>query len=123
MTIKVVKEKILKEELKKITQETFETVVKVTVDIKKEILAVGGEFHSDGQEILMEQENSEIEDVWGISFYPWNSPESRIEYIALINIKPVLGNSDMMIEEKEVRDKIKIIVNNLLLKDEETLAS
>lgn len=121
MIIKIVREKIKKKDLLKIVEETFGTMAKVAVDIEKKILAIGGEFHADGQGLLVTQEGSDAQNVWGINFYPFYLPEKRIEYIALINIKPNLGNRDMMIQDKIIRDKIKNIVNKLLLENHETL--
>lgn len=123
MTIKIVKEKISKEELTKIAEETFGSVVKVSVDVEKEILAIGGDWHTEGQELLVEKEGSDAQNVWGINFYPWNPVGQRIEYVALINIKPSLGHRDMTIRDKLIRDRIKNIVNKLLLEDNETLTS
>lgn len=120
--IRIVKEKISKEELKKITEEGFGTVVKVAVDVEKEILALGGEWHSEGQKLLVETEDSDGQNVWGINFYPFKPSAERIEYIALINIKSASGNRDMLIQDREIRDKIKNIINKLLLADDEAVA-
>lgn len=122
MTIKIVKEKIKKNELLEIVEEIFGIAAKAAVDIEKEILAIGGEFHIEAQDLLVKQEDSDAQDVWGINFYPFNLAENRIEYTALINIKAGLGHRNMRIEKKEIRDKIKIIINKLLLGDNETLA-
>jgi len=123
MELKIIKEKIAKEELKNILEEGFGALVKVDVDIKKEILAIGGEFHAEGQELLVEEAGANGQDVWGINFYPFNEPEKRIEYESLINIKPALGARNMLIQDKGIRQTVKAIINKLLLKDDETLAS
>jgi len=117
---KIIKEKISKRELKNIVNENFETMVKVDVDVKKEIITVGGEWHSEGDELLGKNGSSR-EDVWGVNFYPWNSPEKRIEYISLINIKPAFGYRDMEIKDKTIKEKISSIVEKLLLNNNENL--
>jgi hypothetical protein len=54
------------------------------VDIRRNILAGGGEMHADCEQHLLEN-GSEQDDIWGANWYP---AEQRIEYEALINISP-----------------------------------
>ena len=119
--IRIVKEKISSEELQRITKEGFGTLLKVAVDLEKGILAAGGEWHAEGQDLLVSQENSDAQNVWGANFYPFEKGERRIEYIALINIKPALGSRKMEIVDQKIRQKIKQITEKLLLADDETL--
>ncbi|MBU4481374.1 hypothetical protein KKH59_03615 [Patescibacteria group bacterium] len=121
MEIKIVKEKISKQELKKITEEGFGTVVKAVIDVEKEILALGGEWHSEAQDLLFNKEYSNPESAWGINFHPFENGKRRIEYVALINIKPALGNREMEINDSSIRQKIKDVVEKLLLDENETL--
>jgi len=123
MKIEIIKKRISKEELKKLIEEGFGTLVKVAIDIEKEILAVGGEWHAEGQDLLVKEEKSDGQNVWGINFHPFEKGERRIEYIALINIKPALGNRKMEIEVRAIRQKIKEIVEKLILSDDETLSA
>lgn len=120
MQVRIVKEKISKKELERILKKNYGEMVKVDVDVKKEILAIGGEWHSEGEELLNAQEGSRREDVWGVNFYPGRSPKQRIEYVALINIKPS-RNLQMEIEDIRIREKIQAIIEMLLLKNNETL--
>lgn len=114
MTIKIIKEKITKEELKKIAQENYGDMVKAVVDIEKEIIAIGGELHADANELLIEKENSNQKNVWGINIYPEESKEKLIEFDSLINIRPSANNRSMGVENKETREKIKQIVDKLI---------
>lgn len=120
MKAQIIKEKISKEDLARITKENYGEMVKVDVDIKREILAVGGEWHSEGDELL-NQDGSSGEDVWGVNFYPWNSSGKRIMYNSLINIKPGIGHTEMEIRDEAIKSKIKEIVEKLLLANDETL--
>jgi len=121
MQAQIVKEKISKEELVKITKENYGKMVKVDIDIKKEILAIGGEWHSEGDKLLNAQEGSHRENVWGVNFYPWRKAEKRIEYNSLINIKPSIGHTKMEIQNGEVRNKIRAVIEKFLLSNDETL--
>ncbi len=107
MTIKVIKEKIKKDEL-------GEDTVKGVVDIEKEIIALGGEFHSDANSLLIEKENSSQRDIWGFNISPNKSKEQRLEFVSLINIRPADNNFDMEIQNPEIRKKIKQIVDKLI---------
>jgi len=121
MKVQIMREKISKAELARIAKEGFGNMVKVDVDVKREILAIGGEWHSEGDELLSQTEGYSRENVWGVNFYPWNSPEKRIVYTSLINIKPNFGYRTMEIQEKEIREKIHKVIEKLLLAADETL--
>ena len=86
------------------------TYIKLAVDVDRDILAGGGEYHADCEEILLE-DGSRQEDIWGADWYP----ESKIvEFVALINIRPRQNNRGMEIEDPELRMKIETIIRRLL---------
>ena len=117
---RIVREKIPKEALSAAARENFETMVKVAVDVARGLLTVGGEWHSEGQELLVRDGSSGAE-VWGVNFYPWHEPKNRIEYIALINIKPSVPNRAMEIHDTHVKQEIHDIVQTLLLSDDKAM--
>ena len=86
----------------------------MVVDIEKEIIAIGGELHSDEQELLIEKEGSKNETLWGINIYPTKPRDKWLEFNSLINIKPLFENRSMEIENLEIREKIKGIINKLI---------
>jgi Protein of unknown function (DUF5674) len=90
--------------------EELETYIKLAIDVEKNILAGGGEYHADCEEALLE-DGSRQEDIWGADWYP----ESRIvELGALINIRPHQGNRGMEIEDPKLRERIETIIRTLL---------
>ncbi|MBI4086128.1 MAG: hypothetical protein HY433_02725 [Candidatus Liptonbacteria bacterium] len=111
MNIKIVEDKISLRELREIAQEFYTTMVKGVVDIEKEIVAFGGEYHADANEVMMEN-GSRQNDVWGFNVYFDRPRESWIEYISLINIRPKAGNMEMEIQDKNIRDKMEAIINS-----------
>ena len=121
MNPKIVREKILKQDLAQITKENFGNMVKVAIDVSREILAIGGEWHSQGDELLSKEEGYSSKNVWGVNFYPWNAPEKRIDYISLINIKPSFGHRQMEIQDEEIRETARMIIEKLLLASNENL--
>jgi len=115
MEIKIIKDPISKKELVDFAKEQFGSLIKVVVDIEQGIMAIGGEMHADEEVMLMEQESSKREYTWGINLYPEKSGEELIEFDSIINIKPSYGNRSREVENPEIREKIKIIINKLVV--------
>lgn len=113
--IHIIKDPITKVELKKIAEERFGDLVKGAVDIEQEFMALGGELHIDEAVILNEQCQSKGQDIWGINLYPDKTGEDMIEFDSMINLKPSLGNRTRSVDRQEIREKIKKIVNKLIL--------
>lgn len=111
--MKIVTEKIKLKELKEMTAVMLGNMVKAVVDIKKEIMVVDAELHSD-EEALLLKEGSKQEDIWGINIYPDLSADERIEFDSLINLRPKSGNRTRGIDDPKIHDKIKSIVNRLI---------
>lgn len=106
-------------ELKEMAKNMFGDFVKAVVDVEKEIMAVDAEFHSDLMQFLIEKENSEPKNLWGINFYPEMKNDNFIEFDSMINLKPGLGNRTRGVENSETREKIIKIVKNLFLSSQE----
>lgn len=89
--------------------EELGTYIKLAVDVERNILAGGGEYHADCEEALLE-DGSRQEDVWGADWYP----DSRmVAFSALINIRPRQNNFGMEIQDPKVRTNIETIVRRL----------
>ena len=83
-------ERIAPAELRRLVDLFFEDMVKYVVDVERGVLAVGGEMHSDAEQVLLE-DGSRQADLWGANYYPGRGREECIEYTALINIRPAQG--------------------------------
>lgn len=83
--------------------------IKVAVDIKRNLLAGGGELHADCEHVLLEN-GSYSTDIWGADWYPYNR---AIEYESLINLKP-RQNRSMNIIDGTVRKRVAEVVRALL---------
>ena len=114
MEILIVKNFIRKDELHKIAAAGFGDVVKAVVDIKQNIMALGGELHADEEAKLTEEYGSKREDLWGINLYPKKTGADWIEFDSMINIKPQYGNSSRGIEDEVIRVKIVSLVNKIV---------
>jgi len=113
--MKIIKEKVSIQEFKKFA-EIFDGLVKAVVDIENEIMAVGGELHSDEEAFLL-QEGSKHQNLWGINLYPEKYPdEDWVEFDSIINLRPSLGNKTRGVDNSEIRKKIVEVVNKLVVK-------
>ena len=100
--------------VKKLAKNDLGEMIKAVVDVKKGIIAIGGEWHSDAEEILL-KDGSLQSDLWGINLYPFRSQEQIIEFSSLINIRPKIGNRTMIVEIPEVRAKIIEIIGEMII--------
>lgn len=112
--MKIVKDKIEISELKEMAKRMYENLVKAIVDIEKEIIAVDAEMHVDLEQFLIEKENSEPKNLWGINIWPEKSGNDFIEFDSMINLKPGLGNRTRGIDSSEIREKVTKIVKKLV---------
>lgn len=115
MEIRIIKDPITREELKRIAQERYGDLVKAVVDVGQGIMAVGGGFHAHEELLLMEQEGSKRENTWGINLLPNISGKGFLEFDSLINLKPSFGNRSRGVEDAAIREQIKKIVEKLIL--------
>jgi len=88
-------------------------MIKAVVDLKKEIIALDGELHADLEALLIEKDSRQ-ENLWGINLYLEKPLKERIEYTALINIRPSQDNPSMEIENTKIKKKIGEVVNKLI---------
>ena len=88
--------------------ERFEEMVKYVVDVERRLIAIGGEMHSDAEQVLLE-EGSRQADLWGANYYPGRGREGCIEYTSLINIRPASGNRGMELHDPALRQTVQEI--------------
>ena len=94
MKIHVLRQPAAEKEIREMMEE-LETYIKLAVDVERGILAGGGEYHADCEEILLEEESRQ-EDIWDVDWYP---ESRRVEFVALLNIRPRQGNRGMEVED------------------------
>ncbi|MCX7661886.1 MAG: DUF5674 family protein [Candidatus Omnitrophica bacterium] len=114
MKIRLINSPITKEELKKIAKEGFGDLVKAVVDIRKELIVLGGELHTD-EEVLLLESGSNQEDLWGINLYPFKEKEDFIEFDSVINLRPKQKNFSRGIDDPKIKEAIKEIVKKLIV--------
>ena len=117
-TIVIVRQRIDRAELARLVAAHFGDMVKLVVDLRREVVAVGGELHADAEQSLLEQ-GSRQADVWGANYYPGRGPEGCLECTALINIRPSQGNPAMEIQGDETREAVRLLVERVVGRGEE----
>lgn len=88
----------------------YESMIKIVVDIRLRVLAGGGEMHSDCESVLLD-DGSEQDDLWGANWYP---AEQQIVYESLINIRPRMGNRNILIQSDELRAQVEFVTLEIL---------
>lgn len=114
MDIRIITDAITRAQALEIGKEFYGDMVKGVADIEKGIIALGGEYHMDAANILVEH-GSEGKDLWGFNVYPNVTDTNWIEYTSLINIRPDKNNRGMLIESQEIRDRVRGIIEKLII--------
>ena len=107
--IHLLKEKVTPAQVQEMLQE-YEGMVKIVVDIRRRFLSGGGEMHADCESVLLD-DGSEQDDLWGANWYP---AEQRIEFESLINIRPRLGNRNILIQDENLRKQVESVTREIL---------
>ena len=69
---RIIWEPISRSEIASLAHEQFGDMVKAVVDVAREVMAIGGELHSDEEAALLD-DGSKQEQLWGINLYPGES--------------------------------------------------
>ncbi|MHB8710616.1 MAG: DUF5674 family protein [Minisyncoccota bacterium] len=109
MEIIIAREPVNEETLIALANAWHHTLVKGVADISLGTVALGGEWHIDANNKLIE-EGSEQKNLWGFNIYPKEKGDAAIEYISLINIRPAQGNRSMEIGNEETRKAVRKVV-------------
>ena len=104
---------ITREELVRVADNFYGDMIKGVVDVDQELLALDAELHSDLEGLLL-KEGSQQEALWGINLYPEAGDEDFLEFDSLINIRPRQGNRSRDVENEEIRERIRSIVNKYM---------
>ncbi len=110
----IVRKSISLDELQKMSENMYGSLVKAVVDIEQEIMAVDAELHADEEALLLDQ-GSKQEHLWDINIYSDNlGNENFIEFDSMINLRPSQGNRSRTVENKQIKEKIISIVKKLI---------
>jgi len=92
-------EKLTAEDIRNL-KEQFGPYVKVTADIDKGWVVIGGELHADGEKLLLEK-GSQQDNIWGGGV---DLENKLVDATAVLNLRPKLGNDSMEIIDSSRRE-------------------
>lgn len=101
-------------QLAALAAEQFGDMIKAAVDVERELIALGGELHSDEEALLLD-DGSRQADVWGVNLYPAEMTEDWIEFDSMINVRPSHRNRSRSVEDDGVRRRIRDVVQRWIL--------
>ncbi|MDD5020432.1 MAG: DUF5674 family protein [Candidatus Omnitrophica bacterium] len=102
-------------DLKRMAAGMFISLVKAVVDVRRGIIAVDAELHSDLEAGLL-ADGSKQEDIWGINFYPDKQGDDFIEFDSMINVRPSCNNLSRGVDSQETRRKIMDVVSKRIMR-------
>ncbi len=106
----IIREPATSEQLEQMSEQFGSNFIKLAVDVKREILAGGGELHADCEEMLLENDSQQA-DIWGAD---WHAQTRTVTFESIINIRPKQQNFSMEIQDSALRERIEEIVRRLL---------
>ncbi len=108
MAIVIVQKKLTLKEFNQ-AREDYQSYIKITIDLIKKKVALGGEYHADAEKLLLES-GSKQENIFGGGF---NLELKKFETNAIINLRSRKNESTEILDE-EKRKKFLIIAKRIL---------
>jgi len=110
MTIHVLTSKATPAQIQEMLQSFSEMrMIKIVVDIQREILAGGSGMHYECEQLLLESGSGQ-ESLWGANWFP---DEQAIEFESLINIRP-RQNRNIIIQDEHICNEVERITRKYL---------
>ncbi len=109
----IVRDVVSADTLNDLADKWHKILVKGVVDIDTGLIALGGEWHMDANNVLIAH-GSQQPNIWGFNIYQDEKGEDALEYISLINIRPAQGNRSMEVEDADIRAKMKNIIQKVV---------
>ncbi len=109
-------ETISVKELHELAENMYGSIVKAVVDIEKKIIVIDAEMHVDEEQYLLEN-GSLKNNLWGINLHPAKfGTKDFIEFDSMINIRPRQQNMSRNVENPNLQNQIRDIVNGIVKK-------
>ncbi len=111
--IKILTGKTKIEEIKRMAEFWYGTMIKGAVDIEDGRVALGGDYHVEDSELLTST-GSKFEDVWGFNIRFEENADGVLEFDSMVNIKPNFGNRSRNIMNEEIVKKATEIIKEFI---------
>ena len=96
-----------------IAQRRFGDMAKAAVDIRRRVMALGGELSSDEEAVLLEDGSAQT-DIWGINLYPAETGDDWIEFDSMINLRPSFGNRSRGVDDPATRAALAAFIGRVV---------
>lgn len=113
MSLHLLEKPILMKDVRVLAQEDYGTMIKGTVDIVEKKIALGGDYHMETCELLVENGSSH-HNIWGFNIHFDEGPDGLLEFDSLVNIKPAIGNKSRSVENPEIIEQATRIIHSLI---------
>jgi hypothetical protein len=113
--VQIIKEPTRLEDIWQGRKTPFVELLKIVVDVDKEIIAVDAEMHADLEELLIKKGSLQSH-IWGANLYPLRESDDFVEFTALINIRPSQGNKSMEVLDEALKQRMKTVIKKLILR-------
>jgi hypothetical protein len=113
MTIEILRTPVGRGVISEMARGQFGDMLKAVVDVRRRVMAVGGELHADEEAVLLE-DGSVQDDLWGINLYPDEAGDGWIEFDSMINVRPSQGNRSRGVEDEGLRRAIREVAESLV---------
>ena len=100
-------------ELERLAKGRFGDMVKGVVDLRRRILVVDADMHSD-QEAHLLATGSKQTDLWGINLYPALDGPDWLEFDSMINLRPSFGNRSRGVDDPATQAAIAELIAKLV---------
>ncbi len=108
MAIQIVAGQITRRELHRLAEETYGVMIKAVVDLKRGVIAFGGQMHADARAMLL-ADGSSAQDLWGFCLKFSGTLEEAFDFSSHINMRPENGNSSILIKSETLREQIRTL--------------
>jgi hypothetical protein len=113
MESRIVRDATPLQELEALAAARFGAFVKAVVDVRRGIMAAGGQLHADQEQLLLD-DGSLQEDLWGVNLHPGRPVDSWIEFDSMINLRPAAGNMSRGVDDPGTRELIAATIGRLV---------
>ncbi len=110
MSIQILEKPVSMKYVRELAKEWYGTMIKGTVDITQNKVALGGDYHMESCELLTES-GLDHTNIWGFNIRFEENLSGVLEFDSLVNIKPALGNKSRSVEDPEIIKKATAIIH------------
>lgn len=111
MNIKILTEKTDANDLKVFAENWYPDFLKGCVDLANRKVAVGGDYHIESAQILV-NDGGQGQNIWGFNIR-YLEDKNIIEFDSMVNIKPKVNNGRLIVDE-DLKNEVKKLIEEFI---------